>query len=57
MILIAAMSADRVIGSGAGMPWNVPDEYAQWGLFLLRAVDHNRDKLMGQATPTLPCLE
>jgi len=30
MIIIAAMSRDRVIGSGAGMPWSVPDEYAQF---------------------------
>lgn len=27
MILIAAMSNDRVIGAGDGMPWNVPEEY------------------------------
>lgn len=25
--LIAAMTIDRVIGRGGGMPWNVPDEY------------------------------
>ena len=25
--LISAMSETRVIGSGDGMPWNVPDEY------------------------------
>lgn len=25
--LIAAMTIDRVIGRGDGMPWNVPDEY------------------------------
>ncbi|MDZ7801819.1 MAG: dihydrofolate reductase [Trueperaceae bacterium] len=25
--LIAAMTRDRVIGRGDGMPWNVPDEY------------------------------
>ena len=30
MILISAMSQDRVIGSGAGMPWTVPAEYAQF---------------------------
>ncbi len=35
MILIAAMSEDRVIGSGDGMPWSVPEEYAQF----LRFVD------------------
>ena len=27
MILISAMSRNRVIGSGDGMPWNVPAEY------------------------------
>ena len=27
MILIAALGTDRVIGSGEGMPWNVPEEY------------------------------
>ncbi|MEM6315510.1 MAG: dihydrofolate reductase, partial [Planctomycetota bacterium] len=26
--LIAAMSRDRVIGAGDGMPWDVPEEYA-----------------------------
>jgi len=30
VIVIAAMSADRVIGSGDGMPWDVPEEYAQF---------------------------
>jgi dihydrofolate reductase len=30
MILISAMSRDRVIGSGTGMPWNVPAEYRQF---------------------------
>jgi dihydrofolate reductase len=29
-IIIAAMSEDRVIGLGAGMPWHVPEEYAQY---------------------------
>lgn len=27
MIVIAAMTRDRVIGSGAGMPWSLPEEY------------------------------
>ena len=27
MIIISAMSHDRVIGSGDGMPWEVPEEY------------------------------
>ena len=35
MIIISAMSSDRVIGSGNGMPWNVPEEYEQF----LRYVD------------------
>ena len=35
MIIISAMSSDRVIGSGNGMPWNVQEEYEQF----LRYVD------------------
>src|SRR6056297_1215222 len=27
MIIIGAMGTNRVIGSGDGMPWNVPEEY------------------------------
>lgn len=34
MIIISAMSADRVIGSGNSMPWNVPEEYAQYLRFV-----------------------
>jgi dihydrofolate reductase len=30
VIIIGAMSVDRVIGSGDGMPWDVPEEYAQF---------------------------
>ncbi len=30
MIIISAMSYSRVIGSGDGMPWNVPEEYQQF---------------------------
>lgn len=30
LILISALSTDHVIGSGDGMPWNVPDEYQQF---------------------------
>jgi len=30
MIIIGAMSADHVIGSGDGMPWDVPEEYAHF---------------------------
>ena len=35
MIVIGAMSTDRVIGNGDGMPWDVPEEYAHF----LRLVD------------------
>ena len=28
-IIIAAMSGDRVIGSGDGMPWHIPEEFDQ----------------------------
>jgi dihydrofolate reductase len=35
MIIIGAMTVDGVIGSGDGMPWDVPDEYAHF----LRLVD------------------
>ncbi|ANM31134.1 hypothetical protein ABI59_18490 [Acidobacteria bacterium Mor1] len=34
MILISAMGSNRVIGSGAGMPWSVPEEYAQFLSFV-----------------------
>ena len=34
MIIIGAMSTDRVIGSGDGMPWEVPEEYAQFLRFI-----------------------
>ena len=30
MIIISAMSENRIIGSGKGMPWNVPAEYNQY---------------------------
>ena len=30
MIIVGAMTRDRVIGSGDGMPWDVPDEYAHF---------------------------
>jgi hypothetical protein len=30
LIIISAMSNDRVIGSGEGMPWSVPEEYQQF---------------------------
>jgi dihydrofolate reductase len=35
MIIIGAMSTDHVIGSGNGMPWDVPEEYAHF----LRLID------------------
>lgn len=34
MIIISAMSSDRVIGSGNGMPWHVPEEYQQFLQFI-----------------------
>jgi dihydrofolate reductase len=30
LILISAMTRDRVIGRDNGLPWNIPDEYAQF---------------------------
>lgn len=30
MIIVGAMSRDRVIGRGDGMPWDVPEEYAHF---------------------------
>ncbi len=30
MIIISAMSEDRVIGAGEGMPWDVPEEYERY---------------------------
>ena len=43
MILIAALGTDRVIGSGNGMPWSVPEEYAHF----LQAID-GQTVLMGR---------
>ena len=34
LIIIGAMSTDRIIGSGDGMPWDVPEEYAQFLRFI-----------------------
>ena len=34
MIIISAMSKDRVIGRGDGMPWDVPAEYDQYLRFV-----------------------
>lgn len=34
MIIISAMSSARVIGSGDGMPWSVPEEYQQFLKFV-----------------------
>ncbi len=34
IIIIAAMSEDRIIGAADGMPWNVPEEYAQYLAFV-----------------------
>lgn len=33
-IIIAALSENHIIGSGAGMPWNVPEEYTQFLRFI-----------------------
>ena len=34
MIVIGAMAMNHVIGSGDGMPWDVPEEYAQFLRFI-----------------------
>jgi dihydrofolate reductase len=34
LIIIGAMSVDRIIGSGDGMPWDVPEEYARFLRFI-----------------------
>ena len=34
MTIIGAMSTGHVIGSGDGMPWDVPEEYAQFLRFI-----------------------
>ncbi len=34
IIIISAMSNDRIIGSGDGMPWSIPEEYAQFLRFV-----------------------
>lgn len=34
MIIISAMTKDRVIGSGEGMPWNIPEEFQQFQSFI-----------------------
>jgi dihydrofolate reductase len=34
MIIIAAMAENRVIGSGDGLPWDVPEEYEQYRRFI-----------------------
>ena len=34
MTIIGAMSTNHVIGSGDGMPWDVPEEYAQFLRFI-----------------------
>jgi len=34
VIIIGAMSTGHVIGSGDGMPWHVPEEYAQFLRFI-----------------------
>jgi dihydrofolate reductase len=34
VVIIGAMSAERIIGSGDGMPWDVPEEYARFLRFI-----------------------
>ncbi len=34
MIIISAMSRDRLIGKGDGLPWHVPEEYKQFLRFI-----------------------
>jgi len=34
LILISAMSSDRIIGTPDGMPWSVPEEYQQYLSFV-----------------------
>jgi dihydrofolate reductase len=34
MIVISAMSRDRLIGKGDGLPWHVPEEYDQFLRFI-----------------------
>lgn len=55
MIIISAMSNDRIIGSGDGMPWEVPGEYQH---FLDTTGGHTL--IMGRRSyeifaPTLTC--
>jgi len=45
VIIIAAMGSNRVIGSGRGMPWNVPEEYAQFLEFV-----RGQTVIMGRAS-------
>ncbi|MFQ5605227.1 MAG: dihydrofolate reductase [bacterium] len=34
MIIISAMTKERLIGNGNGMPWNVPEEFRQFQDFI-----------------------
>lgn len=34
MIIIAAMTRDRLIGNGSALPWNIPEEYNQYREFI-----------------------
>ena len=45
IILISAMSSDRVIGTKDGMPWNVPEEYRQYLNFI-----RGQSVIMGRRT-------
>jgi dihydrofolate reductase len=43
VIIISALTRDRVIGAGPGMPWNIPEEYRHF----LETV-HGQTVLMGR---------
>lgn len=45
LILIAAMTRDRVIGAGGGLPWDLPDEYEHF-----RGLVRGRPVLFGRTS-------
>jgi dihydrofolate reductase len=46
MIVVGALSTDRVIGSGEGMPWDVPEEYAHFQRLVDGRDDRDRPALV-----------
>ena len=46
MILIAALGTNRVVGSGEGMPWNVPEEYAHGSVRFSLSRDTTADEIV-----------